>query len=109
MKKYLLLLLFIPFLFGARIEQKTSSGGGSESTTVSDTTTINLTLTGSDITADGLYTAGDALTLTGADIDFDGGASPGGSLGGTWASPTIDDLFVLNSAADTMLGNLTIR
>jgi hypothetical protein len=35
-----------------------------------------------------------AGTLT---IDFDGGASPGGSLGGTWASPTIDDLFLLNN------------
>lgn len=51
-------------------------------------------------------TAGDALTLTGDDINFDGGASPGGSLGGTWASPTIDDLFVLNTS-DTMSGYLT--
>lgn len=42
-------------------------------------------------------TAGDALTLTGTDIDFDGGTAPGGSLGGTWASPTIDDLFILNT------------
>jgi len=42
-----------------------------ESTTVSDTTTVDLTLTGSDITADGLYTAGDYLTLTGADFDVD--------------------------------------
>lgn len=42
-------------------------------------------------------TAGDALTLTGTDIDFDGGTAPGGSLGGTWASPTIDDLFLLNN------------
>lgn len=37
------------------------------------------------------FTAGDALTLTGTDFDFDGGASPQGELGGTWASPTIDD------------------
>lgn len=36
-------------------------------------------------------TAGDALTLTGDDIDFDGGATPAGDLGGTWASPTVDD------------------
>ncbi len=71
--------------------QGDGGGGGSESTTVSDTTTINLTLTGSDITADGLYTAGDGLTLTGADFDFDGGDTPQGELGGTWASPTIDD------------------
>src|SRR3990167_10954427 len=42
-----------------------------ETTTVSDTTTINLTLTGSNITADGLYTAGDDITLTGADFDVD--------------------------------------
>jgi len=68
-----------------------------ESTTVSDTTTINLTLTGSNVTADGLYTAGDALTLTGADIDFDGGTTPGGELGGTWASPTIDDSLAVSS------------
>lgn len=36
-------------------------------------------------------TAGDALTLTGTDIDFDGGTVPAGALGGTWASPTVDD------------------
>lgn len=66
-------------------------GGGSESTTVSDTTTIDLVLTGADITANGLYTAGDALTLTGADIDFDGGTTPSGDLGGTWASPSVTD------------------
>lgn len=48
-------------------------------------------------TLNGVYTAGDALTLTGEDFDFDGGASPGGSLGGTWASPTIDDLFLFNN------------
>lgn len=52
-------------------EWQSCGAGGSESTTVSDTTTINLTLTGSDITADGLYTAGDNLTLTGADFDLD--------------------------------------
>ena len=85
-------------------------GGGSESTTVSDTTTIDLTLTGSDITADGLYTAGDALTLTGADFDFDGGATPGGELGGTWASPTVDsaihdDEYV--ELGDSFVGDVT--
>lgn len=48
-------------------------------------------------TLNGVYTAGDALTLTGEDFDFDGGTSPGGSLGGTWASPTIDDLFLFNN------------
>src|SRR3990167_2241364 len=58
--------------------QLTDNGDGTvslsvsgETTTVSDTTTINLILTGSDITADGLYTAGDDLTLTGADFDVD--------------------------------------
>ena len=34
------------------------------------------------------------------------GTTPGGSLGGTWASPTIDDLFLLNSASDVMTGTL---
>ncbi len=68
-----------------------ASAGGSESTTVSDTTTVDLVLTGADITANGLYTAGDALTLTGADFDFDGGATPSGDLGGTWATPSVTD------------------
>ena len=45
----------------------------------------------SDIGAQATVTDGDALTFTGATLDFDGGASPGGELGGTWASPTIDD------------------
>jgi len=60
-----------------------------------------------DISTETNLTAGDALTLTDDDIDFDGGASPGGSLGGTWASPTIDDLFVLNTT-DIMSGGLTM-
>jgi hypothetical protein len=46
---------------------------------------------------DNVVTAGDGLTRTADDIDFDGGTSPAGSLGGTWASPTIDDLFLLNN------------
>jgi hypothetical protein len=62
-----------------------------------------LTISGLDISSDTNLTAGDALTLNGDDIDFDGGASPGGSLGGTWASPTIDDLFLLNTG-DTGTG-----
>lgn len=74
-----------------------SSGLAHSAVTVLDGTTIDFTLSGQQITAEGLYTAGDALTLTGVDFDFDGGASPGGSLGGTWASPTIDDLFLLNT------------
>jgi hypothetical protein len=48
-------------------------------------------------TLNGVYTAGDALTLTGEDFDFDGGASPAGELGGTWASPTIDDSLSVTS------------
>lgn len=36
-------------------------------------------------------TAGDALTWSGNTLNFDGGNSPGGELGGTWASPTLDD------------------
>lgn len=42
-------------------------------------------------TLNGVYTAGDALTLNGEDFDFDGGATPAGALGGTWASPTVDN------------------
>jgi len=70
----------------------THSGSAHHSAvTVTDSTTINLTLATQDITADGLYTAGDALTLTGADFDFDGGAAPGGELGGAdWANITVD-------------------
>ena len=55
------------------------------------------TLSAIDLSDDVNLTAGDALTLTGDDIDFDGGTAPGGSLGGSWASPTIDDLFLLNT------------
>jgi hypothetical protein len=55
------------------------------------------TISALDISADTNLTAGDALTLTDDDIDFDGGATPAGDLGGTWASPTIDDLFLLNT------------
>ncbi|MFC1709868.1 beta strand repeat-containing protein, partial [Candidatus Omnitrophota bacterium] len=38
--------------------------------TVTDSSTVDLTLVGQDIQADGLYTAGDGLTLTTADFDF---------------------------------------
>jgi len=55
------------------------------------------TISGLDISADTNLTAGDALTLTDDDIDFDGGAAPGGELGGTWASPTIDDSLAVTS------------
>lgn len=48
-------------------------------------------------TLNGVYTAGDALTLTGEDFDFDGGATPQGELGGTWASPTLDDSVAVTS------------
>jgi hypothetical protein len=41
--------------------------------------------------SDTTYTAGDALTLDGTTIDFDGGTAPAGDLGGTWASPSVDD------------------
>jgi len=54
----------------------THSGSAHHSAaTVTDTTTVNLTLVGQDIQADGLYTAGDNLTLTGADIDLDASIS----------------------------------
>lgn len=70
--------------FLTQLANLTSNGfvkvGSSNGTLSVDTTTYESGLT-----------AGDALTRTGNDFDFDGGATPGGSLGGTWASPTVDD------------------
>jgi hypothetical protein len=60
---------------------------------VSNTLTCSDLVAGSavvDISTETNLTAGDALTLTDDDIDFYGGVSPGGTLGGTWASPTVD-------------------
>ena len=42
-------------------------------------------------TPSGRITAGDALTWSGNTLNFDGGANPAGDLGGTWASPSVDD------------------
>jgi len=47
--------------------------------TISDTATIDLSLTGQLLSADGLYTAGDFITLTGADFDVDTGAIASGA------------------------------
>ena len=58
-------------------------------------THTSTSISGVDISADTNLTAGDALTLTDDDIDFDGGTAPGGELGGTWASPTIDDTITV--------------
>jgi len=44
-----------------RLAWEADAGGGSESTTVSDTATINLTLTGADITADLLEAGAEAI------------------------------------------------
>lgn len=44
-----------------------------------------------DIGDDTNLVGGNALTLSGDTLNFDGGATPGGELGGTWASPSIDD------------------
>jgi hypothetical protein len=63
-------MTFTDAVTGSKTLAELAAAGG-ESTSVSDTTTINLTLTGVNITADGLYTAGDHLTLTGADFDVD--------------------------------------
>jgi len=41
----------------------------------------------------GMNVDADALT-EGGDAVYSSGETPGGSLGGTWASPTIDDLFI---------------
>ncbi len=51
------------------------------------------------------FLVGTATTALSGEIVV--GTAPGGSLGGTWASPTIDDLFLLNSTSDTMAGTLT--
>lgn len=50
-----------------------------------------------DIGDDTNLAGGNALTLTGDTLNFDGGATPGGELGGTWASPTIDDSLAVTS------------
>lgn len=42
-------------------------------------------------------TANDGLTWSGNNLNFDGGNAPGGELGGTWASPTIDDSLAVTS------------
>jgi len=57
--------------------------------TVTDSTTVDLTLAGQDITADGLYTGGTNLTLTGSDF-------------------AVDDAFLINDGDDTTTGNLTV-
>ena len=44
--------------------------------------------------ADGLTCTTGAGTL---EIDFDGGDTPGGVLGGSWASPTLDDNYLFNT------------
>lgn len=50
-----------------------------------------------DIGDDTNLVGGNAITLSGDTLNFDGGASPGGELGGTWASPTIDDSLAVSS------------
>ena len=65
----------------------------------------NVTSGGSGAPTDADYLVGTANGSLSAEIVV--GTSPGGSLGGTWASPTIDDLFLLNSASDVMTGTLT--
>lgn len=59
--------------------------------------------TGAPTNAD--YLVGTANTTLTAEIAV--GTTPGGQLGNTWASPTIDDLFIKNDASDTMNGTLT--
>ena len=69
----------------------THSGSAHHSAvTITDTTTINLTLVGQDVQADGLYTAGDNLTLTGADFDLDASIS----LTNVTASSTVTGIVV---------------
>lgn len=88
--------------FGINSETFTDlTGTGLQNTSGALQTTLGTAI---DISAETNLTAGDALTLTDDDIDFDGGASPGGILGGTWASPTLDDNFLLNTG-DTGSGS----
>lgn len=98
-----------------------SGGGGGGVTSVAMTVPTGLTVSGSPITTSGTLavslaggynipltasttnwntfyntpsnriTANDGLTWSGNNLNFDGGNAPLGELGGTWASPTIDD------------------
>ncbi len=77
-----------------------------EAVTVTDTTTIDLTISTQALTADGLYTAGDNLTLTNADFDLDASIS----LTNVTASDTVtalvvDTQFLENSSG----GAVTVR
>lgn len=64
-----------------------------------------ITIGGGGAPTDADYLVGTANGSLSAEIVV--GTTPGGSLGGTWASPTIDDLFIKNDASDTMIGVLT--
>jgi hypothetical protein len=48
-------------------------------------------------TPSGTITAGNGLTWSSNTLNFDGGDTPAGELGGTWASPTIDDSLAVTS------------
>ena len=56
-----------------------TSGANSGDVTVSDTTTIDLTLAGQALSADSLLTFDDFITLTGASVDVDTGAIADGA------------------------------
>ena len=84
----ILILLLIPLTASSERVRIIGGGGGGAPT-------------------DADYLVGTANGTLSAEIVV--GTTPGGSLGGTWASPTIDDLFVKNNAADSMTGRLTAR
>jgi hypothetical protein len=73
---------------------------------VSDTTTMNLTLSTATISADGLYTAGDHLTLTDADFDVDDDflLNNGDSGTGVYDFGGATTFEIANTAGDVTLG-----
>ena len=89
---------------GGTIDWQAAGGGAGEANTASDAGAgfqITHPKAGVDLPFK-TFTGGNGITLdtntaNQLNFAFDGGASPAGELGGTWASPTIDDLFLRNT------------
>lgn len=101
---------------GVAIAASTTTLGNTKANLASPTFTgtviiPTLSLTYGVGAATGTYTgAVEAGTLTeGGQAVYNASETPGGSLGGTWASPTIDDLFIKNDADDTSTGSISAR
>jgi len=74
--------------------------------TISDTTTIDLSLTDQLLSVDSLLTFDDFLTLTGASVDVDTGAITNGATTVLATAGAIYD--AINTASSTMIGNTNI-